>query len=211
MLDHKIEQVIIDSLLLTKDGVGIFDADDRLVFCNEALEMLLGIPAEKALNQTFSALCFRSFTTKTGINIEADCFDTWISAALTKRRSCDYRTFETDTVEGKHFIVTEQIVQQHFLYLYITDITEKKQNEQKLTLMSQELQKLATTDYLTGIYNRRYFYETAKVEFSRSQREATKLSVLMLDLDKFKGINDSYGHNAGDLVLQTFACTVGDY
>lgn len=208
ILDHKVEQVIIDSLRLTKDGVGIFDANDRLIFCNDALEKLLAIPAEQALNRTFTELCLRCFDTKTGINIETDCFDTWMSAAQAKRRSRDYRTFETDTIEGKYFIVTEQIVQQHFLYMYLTDITEKKQNEQKLTLMSQELEKLATTDYLTGIHNRRYFYETAKVEFSRSQREGTQLSVLMLDLDKFKSINDCYGHNAGDKVLQTFATTV---
>ncbi|UJF21947.1 PAS-domain containing protein [Shewanella sp. OMA3-2] len=126
LLDHHIEQIIIDSLLLTKDGVGIFDPEDRLIFCNLALAMFLSMPAEQALHKTFSELCFICFSNKTGINIEADCFDTWIAATNKKRRHSDYRTFETDTVAGKYFIVTEQMVQNNYLYMYITDITEKK-------------------------------------------------------------------------------------
>lgn len=208
VLDHQIEQIIIDSLLLTKDGVGIFDPEDRLVFCNLALETFLSIPVGEALHKTFSELCFICFSRKIGINVEAECFDTWIAAANKKRRHSDYRTFETDTVTGKYFIVTEQMVQNNYLYMYITDITEKKESEKRLKLMSQELEKLAATDYLTGIHNRRHFYETAKEEFNRSLRENIALTVLMLDLDKFKLINDTYGHNAGDIVLKTFTKTV---
>jgi diguanylate cyclase (GGDEF)-like protein len=56
-------------------------------------------------------------------------------------------------------------------------------------------------DPLIGIYNRRYLDRRLKEEVSRSQRYSTRLSVLMLDIDHFKRINDTYGHKAGDLVL----------
>ncbi len=67
------------------------------------------------------------------------------------------------------------------------------------------LEKLAVTDYLTGIYNIRYFYHRIIEEFSRSQRYAFPISCLMLDIDYFKKINDIYGHKTGDMVLKEFA------
>ncbi len=67
------------------------------------------------------------------------------------------------------------------------------------------LEKLAITDYLTGVYNIRYFYHRIKEEFSRAQRYTLPLSCLMLDIDLFKGINDKYGHRTGDNILREFA------
>jgi len=66
---------------------------------------------------------------------------------------------------------------------------------------------LASTDSLTETYNRREFFDRANAEIERSGRYNTPLSVLMLDLDHFKGINDQYGHANGDLVLRSFANT----
>lgn len=69
----------------------------------------------------------------------------------------------------------------------------------------QEIQRLAITDTLTGLYNRRYFFERACQEFTRSWRYHHPLTLVMLDLDHFKSVNDTYGHLAGDLVLQTIS------
>lgn len=68
-----------------------------------------------------------------------------------------------------------------------------------------ELEHRAYSDYLTGLANRRYFIEQAELELSRSNRYETELSLIMLDIDFFKKINDTYGHNIGDLVLQKIA------
>jgi diguanylate cyclase (GGDEF)-like protein/PAS domain S-box-containing protein len=78
------------------------------------------------------------------------------------------------------------------------DITERKQLE-------EELKRQAHLDYLTGLSNRRHFMEQAEVEFSRAVRHDKFLSILMLDIDHFKQVNDTYGHQSGDAVLRTLA------
>lgn len=77
----------------------------------------------------------------------------------------------------------------------VQDITERK-------AMLEELQRQATKDYLTGLSNRRHFMEQGENELAQVQRYGHALSLLMLDIDHFKNINDSYGHKAGDIVLQ---------
>lgn len=78
------------------------------------------------------------------------------------------------------------------------DITEKKQLE-------GELQRLATTDVLTQSSNRRHFFECARQAFDHAREDGTPLAFLLLDIDDFKRINDSYGHQEGDQVLQRIA------
>lgn len=67
------------------------------------------------------------------------------------------------------------------------------------------LRRLANTDSLTGLYNRRHFFELAEHEFERAQRYDRPLSVIILDVDEFKQVNDTHGHIAGDRVLQVLA------
>ena len=67
------------------------------------------------------------------------------------------------------------------------------------------LEKLAITDYLTGLYNVRYFYQRIIEEFNRAERYILPVSCLMVDIDHFKNINDLYGHKTGDTVLQEFS------
>ncbi len=69
----------------------------------------------------------------------------------------------------------------------------------------KDLENLATTDGLTRLYNRRTFLQRAESEFERSRRYQRPLSVLMLDVDHFKNVNDSYGHETGDRVLRVLA------
>ncbi len=71
-----------------------------------------------------------------------------------------------------------------------------------------EAQRLATMDPLTGAYNRRTFHEIAEREIARARRAGQPLSVVMLDIDHFRSINDKHGNRVGDEVLQSFADVV---
>jgi diguanylate cyclase (GGDEF)-like protein len=71
--------------------------------------------------------------------------------------------------------------------------------------LHDKLQNQAVHDQLTGLYNRTYLQETLEREMSRAQRRKSRVSLVMMDLDHFKKLNDTYGHAAGDLVLQTVA------
>ncbi|WP_168735257.1 GGDEF domain-containing protein [Pseudothauera rhizosphaerae] len=74
-----------------------------------------------------------------------------------------------------------------------------------LELANARLMELATRDGLTGLHNRRHFFELAERELARARRNGLQLSIVMLDLDYFKLINDSYGHAAGDHALREVA------
>ncbi len=94
----------------------------------------------------------------------------------------------------------------------VEDITERKKSEDKLGLLNKELIKsnkrlsqLALRDPQTGLYNHRYLQDVIEAEFYRAKRYAHSFSVMMLDVDYFKSINDVYGHLFGDLVLKQLA------
>jgi len=68
-----------------------------------------------------------------------------------------------------------------------------------------EVQRLAITDELTDIFNRRHFFDLAEIEFSKAKRYSHPLAALIVDIDHFKQFNDRYGHLIGDLVLREVA------
>jgi diguanylate cyclase (GGDEF)-like protein len=75
----------------------------------------------------------------------------------------------------------------------------------ELTIANKSLKRLSVTDDLTGIYNRRYFFDRLGQEINQTRRYEHPLSVMILDLDNFKSVNDCMGHQAGDDVLREFA------
>jgi diguanylate cyclase (GGDEF)-like protein/PAS domain S-box-containing protein len=102
------------------------------------------------------------------------------------------------------------------LLAIVRDITERKQYQKilaedrrkletqlaEITALQHRLQEQAVRDPLTGLNNRRYLDETLPRELSRAKREGYPLALIMLDVDHFKKINDTYGHQAGDEVLE---------
>jgi len=79
-----------------------------------------------------------------------------------------------------------------------------------LTEANRRLQELASRDSLTGIYNRRYFIELAGVELERARRTGRPACLLLIDIDHFKRVNDTFGHAAGDEVLRGVVTSVGE-
>jgi diguanylate cyclase (GGDEF)-like protein len=101
---------------------------------------------------------------------------------------------------SRTYLKWSQLMQDHFKqFEEITQILQQK---------NRHLTQLATKDALTEIHNRHMFAELFSQELAHSKRQGTKLSLLMIDLDYFKRVNDTYGHNIGDYVLKNFVALV---
>lgn len=87
----------------------------------------------------------------------------------------------------------------------IQETTNEKQDKLEIIRAKNKAEKLAMFDYLTRTYNRRAFFIRAREEYSRAKRLKKPVAVILTDLDKFKQVNDKYGHDAGDLVLKNFS------
>lgn len=113
----------------------------------------------------------------------------------------EYQICTADTNEIKDVRSQATFDREHrILFGVIQDITERK-------MVEKELERLAQTDPLTGLTNRRHFMQLAEHELLRSQRYGGELSIMMIDIDHFKKINDNYGHHVGDLVIQSLSNT----
>lgn len=114
-----------------------------------------------------------------------------LSLALADR--INHLTQEKETAELQHI---EHLQQEQVI---LERLVSERTVELEKAMKHAEL--LAQTDSLTGVFNRRAFYEFSEREVSRAQRFNTSLAVVMIDLDMFKRVNDNYGHATGDMVL----------
>ncbi len=91
--------------------------------------------------------------------------------------------------------------QRELIQMFANEVTIAIENAR----LFEEIKDMAIKDGLTGVFNRRHFYDLAKIEFARAKRYHAPLSILMLDIDHFKAVNDQYGHPFGDTVLKQVA------
>ena len=91
------------------------------------------------------------------------------------------------------------------VYCMDVDISDRAESEKRLNEIKDKLESLALKDALTEIYNFRYFRERLSAEFERAKRTLSPISTMMIDLDYFKSINDSHGHQFGDKILKQVA------
>ena len=94
--------------------------------------------------------------------------------------------------------------------LLIYDVTDAAVGQKEQKRLNIELEKLSRTDRLTGLNNRGYWEECLQSEFDRCTRYKNGSSVLIFDIDHFKNVNDTYGHQAGDEVIRMTSVTVKD-
>jgi diguanylate cyclase (GGDEF)-like protein len=81
---------------------------------------------------------------------------------------------------------------------------------ERLSVLNKELEEIAITDSLTQAFNRQYFMDRLKQEVKRAHRYGVPVSLLLMDIDHFKQINDTHGHQAGDAVLVGMSCAIKD-
>lgn len=116
---------------------------------------------------------------------------------------------DLELTKGKYYqmkvIKTESYSQNTLGYLIsLSDVTARNLARKKLIL-------LATTDELTGLNNRRHFMELSRQEFERAKRYNEIFSLIMIDIDYFKGLNDTIGHAGGDFILRKFGLKLQTY
>ena len=191
-----------------KLGLILVDNQGMVLLWNNWIAQHSGIPADFALGHSLESLFRGGLTTpfKTALkNALSHKLPIVLSNALHRSPlplySLPITQLEQNRMQQSITITPVIHEENHFCLVQITDASVSLKRERVLKSHSERLSKEATTDGLTGAYNRRFFDERFAAEFGRAQRQNIPLSLIMLDVDFFKNYNDCYGHPAGDKVL----------
>ena len=185
--------LIIQSLDRLSEGITIIDGNDKLVLYNHHAAEYLGIDKlDIGVGVSLSELA-KSASGNAIVDPSS-----LLMQQLDVSRQGKPQNFERDLDGGRILSVRANPIPGGGVITLYTDITERKAFEKRLIDM-------ATRDELTGLINRREFFTLATHEEERAKREGHVVSVMMVDADYFKKINDTYGHAAGDEVLRNLA------
>ncbi len=191
----------------TSDTVLILDNNSSILDCNTAALKMFGCPSKQTFLSTNLVDLYPSKQSNAGDSIKLE--KQHITKAIQEsshRYEWTYWNMVTRKTFPAEVLMNSMYIQgQLVLQAVIRDISERKQ-------LQLELERQAHLDYLTGLFTRGYFMTVAEAELVRAIRYKTSISLLMIDIDYFKKINDSNGHKAGDTVLrklaEIFHCTL---
>ncbi len=186
------------------EGVFVLNEEGRLVFMNPEAERLLGWTDAELLGKRIHDIIHFQKADGTGIPLS----DHQILRAIQSGKACrnaeEFLTGKDGTLIPVSFVcnpIIDDGKPAGFVAAF-HDMTPIKQAYEALNRANELLEHQATTDPLTGVYNRLKFDDILHAEISRSRRHSIPLSLVMFDIDHFKEVNDTFGHHAGDVVLQ---------
>ena len=209
--DRKLQQELLQSrdtlsfaLSEMSDGLAMFDNTGRMIFCNEQYRQ--SFPLTGSMRQVgvhITEILHAVVETGEQLTVPEHNEGGWvrqISANLQLESEEEVHLFD-----GRWLQIRTRPASTGASLVVVTDVTRIKQAELALHSATDELKELVRTDSLTGLLNRRAFDDTIENEIRRSGRTAAPLSLLLVDVDRFKPYNDHYGHPAGDAVLRRVA------
>ncbi|MGB5446535.1 MAG: diguanylate cyclase [Psychromonas sp.] len=203
--ENGLELILKEGLDLSLDCFGILNQEDIVIHCNNTFANVFGITKEQAIGRSNKELLRSAWATKQGIIIDTDDFNQWYQNIDSLHKEKGFNQFETDLSDGRWFKMTRVNMERGYIMFFGVDITDLKKTQKSLEEANRHIENLANTDQLTGLNNRRAFHLIADQEIKKARRYKQPLSLLLIDMDYFKQINDNYGHEAGDFVLHEFA------
>jgi diguanylate cyclase (GGDEF)-like protein len=190
-------RVLRDALENVQDGVLLLNSDLHATFMNRKVRKFWELTEQEAAVQPFYGSLITRATRALEPNLSAKQLAGFATKRVAEVRAGDHvRELQTPDSRRLRAHCTNMAGGGRMITYY--DVTD-------LIRHAQELERLATTDSLTGLANRRHFLAALDGEWSRFQRYYRSLSVLMVDIDHFKGVNDRYGHAVGDEAIKAMA------
>jgi diguanylate cyclase (GGDEF)-like protein/PAS domain S-box-containing protein len=186
------------------DGLAMFDRHGYLVLCNQRYSDSFPLTGHvRRPGAHIRDILEAVVASGEQLGVPKDNPAGWIDQieASLKRDSEE----EVSFADGRWLHIRTRPTQDGSSLVVVSDVTTIKKAELALVGITDQLKELATTDGLTGLLNRRSFDQVIDGELSRTGRERQPLSLLMIDVDRFKAYNDRYGHQAGDKCLKLVA------
>lgn len=202
-LDDETLQSLVAALTESGQAVSIYDAEDNLRYANKTYQGIFLQGYEGPF--TFTEILRHGARQGIGVRIDDGDVEALIARTLPRRRSVPRKSFETDFLDGRWFWIDHTILPNGWLLTVGADITALKHNEKTLRQAHEMALKASQTDLLTGLPNRRHILELLDHALAEHEATGSSLCIAVIDIDRFKAINDGHGHDAGDTVLRHFA------